>query len=68
MTSRINIILNEYMQKNNISRNKLSRLTGISYGQIQAYCDNKRVKVDLTILERRPLENRFRPEFPLHRK
>lgn len=49
---KIDIVLDEYMKKNNISRNKLTRLAGLQYNQTLKYCRNEMQKVDLNILSK----------------
>ncbi len=46
----IEIELDEYLKKNNISRSSLTRNTGLQYSQILKYCRKDVQRVDLTVL------------------
>jgi len=48
--SRVDIVLDRYLKKNNISRSSLTRKTGLQYSQILRYCRNDIQKMDLNIL------------------
>ena len=48
----VDLKLNEFMKKNNISRSSLSRNAQIHYNQLLKYCRNDMQKVDLNILAR----------------
>lgn len=48
--NKIEIILDEYLRKNKISRSSLTRKTGLQYSQILKYCRNDVQRVDLTVL------------------
>lgn len=52
MSCKLDVVVGEYIKKNNISRNELCRLTGMGYSQVQRYCDNKVTRIDLSVLER----------------
>lgn len=47
---KVDIILDKYLKKHNISRSSLTRKTELQYSQILRYCRNEVQKVDLTIL------------------
>ena len=47
---KIDIVLNDYLKKNNISRTSLTRKTELQYSQILRYCRNEAQKMDLDIL------------------
>lgn len=49
---KVDIVLDEYMKKNNISRTSLTKKAGIQYSQTLKYCKNEMQKVDLNILAR----------------
>lgn len=48
----VNLKLDEYIKAHNISRSSLSRNAQIHYKQLQRYCNNEMMKVDLNILAR----------------
>lgn len=48
----VDLKLDEFMKKNNISRSSLSRNAQIHYNQLLKYCRNDMQKVDLNILAR----------------
>lgn len=48
----VDLKLDEFMKKNNISRSSLSRNAEIHYNQLLKYCKNDMQKVDLNILAR----------------
>ena len=48
----VDLKLDEFMKKNNISRSSLSRNAQIHYNQLLKYCKNDMQKVDLNILAR----------------
>ncbi len=48
----VDLKLDEFMKKNNISRSSLSRNAQIHYNQLLKYCRNDMQKVDLNILSR----------------
>ena len=48
----VDLKLDEFMKKNNISRSSLSRNAQIHYNQLLKYCRNNMQKVDLNILAR----------------
>ena len=48
----VDLKLDEFMKKNNISRSSLSRNAQIHYNQLLKYCKNDMQKVDLNILGR----------------
>lgn len=48
----VDLKLDEFMKKNNISRSTLSRNAQIHYNQLLKYCRNDMQKVDLNILAR----------------
>ena len=48
----VDLKLDEFMKKNNISRSSLSRNAQIHYNQLLKYCTNDMQKVDLNILAR----------------
>lgn len=48
----VDLKLDEFMKKNNISRSSLSRNAEIHYNQLLKYCRNDMQKVDLNILAR----------------
>lgn len=48
----VDLRLDEFMKKNNISRSSLSRNAEIHYNQLLKYCKNDMQKVDLNILAR----------------
>ena len=47
---KIDIVLNDYLKKNKISRTSLTRKTELQYSQILRYCRNEAQKMDLDIL------------------
>ena len=47
---KVDVILDEYMKKNKISRNSLVRNAEMQYKQVIKYCDNNVQKFDLNIL------------------
>ena len=47
---RVDVILDDYLKKNNISRSSLTRKTELQYSQILRYCRNDVQKLDLDIL------------------
>jgi len=49
---KVNLKLDEYLKKHNISRSSLSRNGQIHYKQLLKYCKNDMQKVDLSILAR----------------
>ncbi len=48
----VDLKLDEYLKKNNISRSSLSRNAQIHYKQLIKYCKNDMQKVDLKLLAR----------------
>ncbi|MCB6608452.1 helix-turn-helix transcriptional regulator [[Clostridium] symbiosum] len=40
------------MEKNNISKNSLCRMTGIAYNALQRYCKSEIKRVDLDVISR----------------
>ena len=48
----VDLKLDEFMKKNNISRSSLSRNAQIHYNQLLKYCKNDMQKIDLNILAR----------------
>ena len=48
----VDLKLDEFMKKNNVSRSSLSRNAQIHYNQLLKYCRNDMQKVDLNILAR----------------
>lgn len=48
----VNLKLDEYLRKHNISRSSLSRNGQIHYKQLLKYCNNDMQKVDLNLLAR----------------
>ena len=49
---KVDLRLDEYLKKHNISRSSLSRNAQIHYKQLLKYCNNDMQKVDLNILAR----------------
>lgn len=49
---KIDLKLDEYLKKHNISRSSLSRNGQIHYKQLLKYCNNDMQKVDLKLLAR----------------
>ena len=49
---KIVIKLEKYLKDNNISKNKLATLTGLTFTSVQRYCKGKNLRVDLDILSR----------------
>ena len=47
---RVDVVLDDYLKKNNISRSSLTRNTELQYSQILRYCRNDVQKMDLAIL------------------
>lgn len=47
---RVDMVLDEYLKKHNVSRTSLTRKTELQYSQILKYCKNEIQKVDLNIL------------------
>ena len=47
---RVDVVLNDYLKKHNISRSSVVRKTELQYSQILRYCRNDVQKMDLTIL------------------
>lgn len=47
---KVDIKLDSYIKEHNISRSKLTRMTGLQYSQILKYCRNDIQKMDLGIL------------------
>lgn len=47
---RIDVVLDDYLKKNKISRTSLTRKTELQYSQILRYCRNEVQKLDLDIL------------------
>ena len=47
---KVDVILDDYLKKNNVSRSSLTRNTELQYSQVLRYCRNEVQKVDLTIL------------------
>ena len=47
---KVDVILDEYLRKNNVSRSSLTRNTELQYSQILRYCRNEVQKLDLNIL------------------
>ena len=47
---KIEVVLDEYLKKHNVSRSSLTRNTELQYSQILRYCRNDVQKLDLTIL------------------
>ena len=47
---KVDVILDDYLKKNNISRSSLTRNAELQYSQILRYCRNEVQKIDLTIL------------------
>ena len=47
---KVNIVLDDYIKQHNVSRSKLTRMTGLQYSQILKYCRNDIQKMDLNIL------------------
>lgn len=48
--NKIEIVLDEYLRENKISRSSLTRKTGLQYSQILKYCRKDIQRVDLTVL------------------
>ena len=49
---KIDLKLDDFLKKNNISRSSLSRNAQIHYKQLLKYCNNDMQKVDLNLLAR----------------
>ena len=49
---KVDLILDNYMKENKISRSSLSRNSVIHYAQLLRYCHNEMQKVDLNLLAR----------------
>lgn len=49
---KVDLKLDEFLKKNNISRSSLSRNAQIHYKQLLKYCNNDMQKVDLNLLAR----------------
>ena len=49
---RCEITLNDYMEKHNISKSRLSKMAEIQYSQLLAYCRNEIQRPDLGVLAR----------------
>ena len=49
---KVDLILDNYMKENKISRSSLSRNSIIHYAQLLRYCNNEMQKVDLNLLAR----------------
>lgn len=47
---KIEVTLDNYLKKNQISRSSLTRKTGLQYSQILKYCRNDIQRIDLTVL------------------
>ena len=47
---RVDVVLDEYLKKNKISRSSLTRKAELQYSQILRYCRNDVQKLDLDIL------------------
>ena len=47
---KVDVILDDYLRKNKISRSSLTRRTELQYSQILRYCKNEVQKLDLDIL------------------
>ena len=46
----MDVVLDEYLKKNKVSRSSLTRNAELQYGQILKYCRNEVQKLDLNIL------------------
>lgn len=49
---RVEIRINEYLAKNNISKNKLEKEADLGRGQLLNYCNNKNQRIDLAVISR----------------
>ena len=49
---KVNLTLDEFLKKHNISRSSLSRNAMIHYKQLLKYCKNDMQKIDLQLLAR----------------
>ena len=47
---KVDVVLDEYLKKNKVSRSSLTRNAELQYGQILKYCRNEVQKLDLNIL------------------
>ncbi len=47
---KVDVVLDEYLKTNHISRSSLTRKTELQYSQILRYCRNEVQKLDLDIL------------------
>ena len=48
----VEIKINEYLIKNNISKNKLEKGANLGRGQLLNYCNNRNQRVDLAVISR----------------
>jgi putative transcriptional regulator len=49
---KVNIVLDKYLKKNNISRNKVARDAELQYSQLLTYCNNEVQSISFDVIAR----------------